>query len=100
EWSYVDTFGDGGQRGQRRPDLPRPPGDAARQVVEQVVAQPDRVEADRLGGAGHREQLGPLDPALDLGQLDTDETPTRHPRTLLDAGSSAAIKGECALVDH
>ena len=50
-------------------DLPRAPGDAAGQVVEQVVAEPDRVEADVLRGAGHGDQLRPLHAALHLGQL-------------------------------
>src|SRR5580700_11019836 len=60
------------------PRLPRPPRDAAGQVVEQVVTKPQRVEPDALCGAGHREQLRPPDAPLDLGQLDTDAARTRH----------------------
>ena len=41
-------------RRQRRPHLPRPPRDAAGQVVEQMVAEPERVEADVLRGPSHR----------------------------------------------
>ena len=40
--------------------------------VEQVVAEPDRVEARRLGGERHGGVLGPAHVALDLGQLHAD----------------------------
>ena len=41
-------------------------------AVEQVVADPDRVEAARLRRPRHREVLRPADLALDLGELDAD----------------------------
>jgi hypothetical protein len=73
------TLGGSGKRGPR---LPRPPSDAAGQVVEQMVTKPKRVEPDALRSPGHREQLRPFDAPLDLGQLDTDAARTRYPRTL------------------
>ena len=59
---------------------PGPAGDAAGQVVEQVVAEPQRVEAG-LGRPGHRQELRPADRALDLRQLDSDTAGTGHPPT-------------------
>jgi drug/metabolite transporter (DMT)-like permease len=49
-------------------------------VVEQVVADPQRVEAGRLARTRDREQLGPAHLALDLGELEPD--PQRHGRSL------------------
>ena len=43
-----------------------------REAVQEVLADPDRVEAQVLDGAGHVEQLRPADLALDLGELDAD----------------------------
>ena len=40
--------------------------------IEQVLADPDRVEPEVLDGAGHVEELRPADLALDLGELDAD----------------------------
>ena len=45
---------------------------AARVAVEQVVAEPDRVEAGLLGGARHRGVLRPAHLALHLRQLHAD----------------------------
>jgi hypothetical protein len=56
-----------GQRGHQRPRLPRPAV-----LIEQVVADPDRVEPDLLGGARHVQVLGPAHDALDLRELDAD----------------------------
>lgn len=55
--------------------LPTDPGDRAGQVVEQVVAEPQRVEADVLRSPRQVEQLRPLDAPLDLGELDSDADP-------------------------
>ena len=79
-WKLVDATkgpsstrdGDRGEGGERGPHLPRAAGHPTRKVVEQVVAEPDRVETDVLGRTGHGEQLGPLDAPLDLGELDAD----------------------------
>ena len=57
------------ERGQQRERLPRP---ALRIVIEQVVAEPDRLEPDLLGRPRHREVLGPAHVALDLWELDAD----------------------------
>ena len=59
-------------------DLPRAPGRAVREVVEQVVAEPERVEPRGLGGPGHGDQLRPGHVPLHLGQLHADPAPTRH----------------------
>ena len=72
ERAELDTLGDRRQRGEHRPDLPRPALLAAVAAVEQVVAEPDRVEAHLLGGAGHRGVLRPAGLVLDLGELDAD----------------------------
>lgn len=65
----------GRRRGNRREQRPDFPGTASRAVgepIQEMVADPDRVEAQVLGTAGHRDVLGPMHLALDLGQLDTD----------------------------
>src|SRR3954451_4560661 len=58
---------DGGQRRHLRPHLPR-----ALVLIEQVVAEPDRVEPALLGGDRHRPVLGPANLAFDLRKLDSD----------------------------
>ena len=72
ERAELDTLGDRRQRGEHRPDLPRPALLTAVAAVEQVVAEPDRVEALLLGRAGHRGVLRPAGLVLDLGELDAD----------------------------
>ena len=62
----------GRDRRQQRPGLPRAAGRPVRPAVEEVLADPHRVEAQVLDRAGHVEQLGPADLALDLGELDAD----------------------------
>ena len=49
-----------------------PRGGPVRPAIEQVLADPDRVEPEVLDRPGHVEQLRPADLALDLGQLDAD----------------------------
>ena len=72
-----DALGHAGQRGHDRPRVPRPALRAALVAVEQVIAEPDRVEPDLLGGARHGDSYsGQRTTALDLGQL----TPTRRGR--------------------
>ena len=64
------------QRGHQRPHLPR-----ALVLVEQVVAEPDRVEARLLGGDRHRPVLGPADLSFDLRKLNSDaHTRARYAR--------------------
>ena len=47
--------------------------------VQQVVAVPDRVEAELLGPERHRAEVGPARLPLDLGELDADlEGTTGH----------------------
>src|SRR6478736_2591248 len=66
-----DRGGRRGERGERRPHLPGPTR-TDRQVVEQMVAEPDRVEADLLGQPSHLDQLRERHLPLDLRQLDSD----------------------------
>ena len=66
-----DGRGGGGDRGERCPHLPRSSVTDV-ESVEQVVAEPERIEPDRLGGPGHLDELGEGDLPLDLGELDTD----------------------------
>src|SRR5690349_3200870 len=70
---------------QPRPSTNRPPltssiAAAMRAIVpvEQVVAEPDRVESELLRGLRHRPVLGPAHDALDLGQLDSDAQGAGH----------------------
>src|SRR5215211_4940211 len=71
------------ERREQRPRLPRRALGPPVAAVEQVVADPDRVEAALLGGARHREVLRPAHLALDLGKLDADAHGGRRygPRT-------------------
>ena len=62
----------GGDRGQERPRLPRAAGRPVLPAIEEVLADPDGVEPEVLDRAGHVEELGPADLALDLGELDAD----------------------------
>ena len=49
------ALGRRGERGERRPHVPRPALRAAVAAVEHVVAEPDRVEPRRVGGARDRD---------------------------------------------
>src|SRR5205823_2047297 len=69
ERAELDALGDPGEPGERRPTVPRA---AVRAAVEQVVADPDRVEAGLLGGPRHRRELVPPDVPLDLRELYAD----------------------------
>ena len=71
-------LGRGGEGGQQRPRLPGPALGPAVAAVEQVVAEPDRVEAAGFGRAGHGEVLGPAHLALHLGKLDSDSHVAQH----------------------
>ena len=73
-----DALGGAGQGGPHGPHLPRPALVPVLAAVQQVVAQPDRVEPDLLGGACEVDVLGPADLAFDLGELDTDAQGTGH----------------------
>ena len=57
-----------------------PTGSRPSVAVEEVVADPDRVEADPLGGPRHLRQLRPAHDALDLGELDSNLQWPRHRR--------------------
>jgi hypothetical protein len=76
--TQLDPRRDRRQRGERAPRLPwrdrlRPPV-----PIQQVVADPDRVETDRLRGPCHLGQLRPPDDPLHLGELDADLQRTGH----------------------
>jgi class 3 adenylate cyclase len=70
------TLGRSRQRRQQRPRFPRTALLAAVSAVEQMVAEPDRVETDLLSRARHRQVLRPAHLALDLRKLNAD----LHPR--------------------
>ncbi len=72
EGAEPDPGGRRREAGEHRPDLPRATCRAVLVPIEEVIAEPDRVEPDVLGRAGHRHVLGPAHLALDLGQLDAD----------------------------
>ena len=72
ERAEPDAFRDGCEPGEHRPCLPRAALLAPVAAVEEVVAEPDRLEADLLGRPCHRHVLGPAHVALDLRQLDAD----------------------------
>ena len=63
---------DRGDRREGRPRLPRPARLAIRPAIEQVLAEPDRVEPEVLDRPDHVEQLRPAHLPLDLGKLDAD----------------------------
>jgi hypothetical protein len=69
ERAELDALGDPREPGERRPGIPRA---ADRVAVEQMVADPHRVEADLFRRARHRRQLVPARLVLDLGQLNPD----------------------------
>src|SRR5581483_8218747 len=61
-----------GEPRERRPAVPRSALGPAVAAVEQMVADPDRVEPDVLGCARHRRELVAAHDALDFGKLHTD----------------------------
>ena len=69
ERAETDSLGDCGDRSQLRPYVPRPALRPAAAAVEQVVAEPHRVEARLLGGCRDRPHLRPTHLALHLGKL-------------------------------
>src|SRR5262249_9672152 len=66
------------ERGHERPGLPRATGRAALPAVEEMLADPDRVEAQVVDRAGEVDELRPADLSLDLGQLHPDAEWPRH----------------------
>src|SRR5207248_1438686 len=66
------------ERREHRPDVPWPTLAAIPVAIEQMVAEPDRVEADLLRGTRHRDVLLPPHNAFDLRQLDSDAERTRR----------------------
>ena len=83
----LDAARDGGDRREHRPAVPRPALAATVAAVEQMVADPDRVEAGLLGGQRQRAKLGPAHLTLDLGELDAD----LHAQNASNAGGSLGI---------
>src|SRR5439155_17300768 len=65
ERSELDPGRGRGDRRQHRPDLPRAASPELRRPVEEVVADPDGVEADVLGCPGDGQVFGPTDLTLD-----------------------------------
>src|SRR6185503_13518746 len=72
EGPELDPAGHGGDGAHEGPRLPGPARVAVGPAVQEVLAQPDRVEAEVLDGPDEVEQLRPADLALDLGELDAD----------------------------
>jgi hypothetical protein len=75
-----DATRDGGEPRQRGPDLRRAALGPVVLAVQQVVAEPDRVEAGALGGPGQGDVLRPRHVPLDLGQLEPHAQRSRHGR--------------------
>ncbi len=64
--------------GEEGPSLERSPLRAAVAAVEEMITDPDRVEAGSLGRSRDGEVLGPADYTLHLWQLDSDSKRARH----------------------
>lgn len=71
ERADLDPVGDGGNCCKGRPGLPRTPRPCG-QVVEQVIADPERVEPCRLRDAAHRQVFGKRDLPLDFWKLNAN----------------------------
>jgi hypothetical protein len=76
------AFGRRRERREGRPSVPRAALGATVVSVEQVVAEPDRVEADLLGRSRHPRELRPADVALDLRELHADGHRPGHRRSV------------------
>ena len=64
------------------------------EVVQQVVTEPHRIEAHRLGGLRHADHLRKRNLPLHLGQLDSDEQWSCHGSTLLSVSPTGRM-GRC-----
>ncbi len=82
-----DPLGDAGQPGERRPAVPRATLRTPVPAVEQVVADPDGIEAALLRSVGHRRELVAAHDPLHLGELDPDV----HCQNASNAGGSAGM---------
>ena len=60
------------ERGELRPGVPGSSLGPSATAVEQMIADPDRLEPGLLRGARDRGNLRPADLALHLGKLNTD----------------------------
>src|SRR5215210_2246275 len=79
----LDPLRGRGERAEQRPRLPRPALGRPVAAIEEMVADPDRVEARLLGSRRHGDELGPRHEALDLRKLDPDAGWSRgHGRSL------------------
>ena len=61
-----------------------------------MIAEPDRVEADRLGGLGHADELRERDLPFDFRKLDSDEQRSSHGSTLASVLGQAERKNAVA----
>jgi hypothetical protein len=77
----LDAFGRR-QAGEEAPSVLRSALFATIIAVQQLIADPHRVEADLLGGTGHGEVLRPRHVTLDLRKLHTHTKASGHPRRL------------------
>ena len=91
-----DAFGGRREGRERRPRVPRPAFGASVAPVQQVVAEPDRVEAGGLGRASHRDDLGPPHVAFDLGELDADAELPGHRRSVRSSPPTSPARPSCA----
>jgi hypothetical protein len=87
----LHALGAGRERAEQCPGVPRPALDPVTVAVEQVVADPDGVEADLLRGLRHRQVLGPADLTLGLRELDPDAH-RRHSGPGRQAGAARRVR--------
>ena len=72
QWAELDPLRHHGKAGEHGPAVPRSALRTVAAAIEQMVSDPDRVEAGLLRRAGELRVLGPAHLALDLRKLDAD----------------------------
>ncbi len=80
EGPEVYPFRHGGEPGEKGPSIRRASLGAPVASVEEMVADPYRVESGRFGRPGHGDVLGPAHVAFDFRKLDPDAQRSHHGR--------------------
>ena len=91
EQTELDALGRRAEGGQHRPCLPRTPLGTAVSPVEQMVADPDRVEADRLRGRAMARYSGHGTPRSTSGSW----IPTRGDSGVMGYGLTGGGRSRC-----